>query len=115
MVAKAKAMYVRISTRRSREVAKLVRGKKVEEALRILLFTPKKPAGHIAKVIRSAVANAEENNNVKDMSDVVVGELRIEMGPPLKRFTPRAHGRASLIRKPTTHIKVVLVNASEVK
>jgi large subunit ribosomal protein L22 len=115
MVAKAKAMYVRISTRRSREVAKLVRGKKVEEALRILKFTPRKPAEHIAKVIRSAVANAEENANIRDMSGVVVGELLIEMGPPMKRFTPRAHGRASLIRKPTTHIKVVLTNASEVK
>ena len=115
MVAKAKAMFVRVSTRRSREVAKLIRGKKVEDALRILKFTPNKPAGHIAKVIRSAVANAEENNKVRDMSDVVVGELLIEMGAPLKRFTPRAHGRASLHRKPTTHIKVVLVNTSEVK
>lgn len=115
MVAKAKAMYVRVSTRKSREVADLVRGKKVEEALQILKFTPRKPAAHIAKVIRSAVANAEENSNVRDFSNVKVGEIRIEMGPPLKRFTPRAYGRASLIRKPTTHIKVVLVNASEVK
>lgn len=115
MVAKAKAMYVRVSTRRSREVADLVRGKKVEDALRILQFTPQKPAFHIAKVIRSAVANAEENNGVKDLSNVKVGEIRIEMGPPMKRYTPRAHGRASLIRKPTTHIKVVLVNAGEVK
>lgn len=115
MVSTAKGLYVRVSTRRAREVAKLVRGKQVEEALRILKFTPRKPAEHIAKVIRSAVANAEANNGVRDMSGVRIGELRIEMGPPMKRYTPRAHGRASLIRKPTTHIKVVLVNATEVK
>ncbi len=115
MIAKANAMYVRVSTRKTREVADLVRGKKVEEALRILKFTPRKGAYHIAKVVRSAVANAEENSGVRDLSDVTVGELRIEMGPPMKRFTPRAHGRASLIRKPTTHIKVVLVKDGEVK
>lgn len=115
MVAKAKAMYVRISTRKSREVADLVRGKQVEDALRILKFTPRKPAAHIAKVIRSAMANAEENSKIRDLSNVRVGEIRIEMGPPMKRFTPRAYGRASLIRKPTTHIKVVLENIGEVK
>lgn len=115
MVAKATAKYVRVSTRKTREVAGLVRGKKVEEALRILKFTPRKPAAHIAKVIRSAMANAEENNNIRDLSDVKIGELRIEQGPAMKRYTPRAYGRASLIRKPTTHIKVVLVNATEVK
>ena len=115
MVAKAKAMYVRVSTRKSREVAALIRGKQVENALMILKFTPRKPAVHIAKVIRSAMANAEENSNIRDLSNVKVGEIRIEMGPPLKRFTPRAHGRASLIRKPTTHIKVVLENIKEVK
>ena len=114
MVAKAKAMYVRISTRKSREVAELVRGKQVEDALRILKFTPRKPAAHIAKVIRSAMANAEENSNIRDVSNVIVGEIRVEMGPPLKRYTPRAHGRASLIRKPTTHIKVVLEKIGEV-
>ena len=115
MIAKAKAMYVRVSTRKTREVADLVRDKKVEEALRILKFTPRKGAFHIAKVIRSAVANAEENSNVRDLSDVRVGELLVEMGPPMKRYTPRAHGRASLHRKPTTHIKVVLVKDGEVK
>ena len=115
MVAKAQAKYVRVSTRRAREVAQEIRGKKVEDALRILKFSPRKPAPHIAKVIRSAMANAEENNNIRDLSNVKIGEIRIEMGSPLKRYTPRAYGRASLIRKPTTHIKVVLVNASEVK
>jgi len=115
MVAKAKAMYVRISTRKSREVADLVRGKQVEVALRILKFTPRKPAAHIAKVIRSAMANAEENSKIRDLSNVKIGDIRVEMGSPMKRFTPRAHGRASLIRKPTTHIKVVLENIKEVR
>ena len=114
-VSSAKAMYVRISTRKSREVADLVRGKQVEDALRILKFTPRKPAAHIAKVIRSAMANAEENSKIRDLSNVKVSDIRIEMGSPLKRFTPRAYGRASLIRKPTTHIKVVLGNLTEVK
>jgi len=115
MVAKAKAMYVKVSTRRSREVAALVRGKQVEDALKILKFTPRKPAAHIAKVIRSAMANAEENSKIRDLSNVKIGEIRVEMGPPMKRYTPRAHGRVSLIRKPTTHIKIVLENIREVK
>ncbi|MDR0454882.1 MAG: 50S ribosomal protein L22 [Deferribacteraceae bacterium] len=115
MVAKAKAMYVRVSTRKSREVAALVRGKQVEDALKILKFTPRKPAAYIAKVIRSAMANAEENSNIRDLSGVKVGEILVEMGPPMKRFTPRAHGRASLIRKPTTHFKVLLEYIREVK
>ncbi|MDR2401148.1 MAG: 50S ribosomal protein L22 [Deferribacteraceae bacterium] len=110
MFVRAKAMYVRVSTRKSREVADLVRGKKVEDALRILKFIPRKGAFHIAKAIRSAAANAEENLKVRDLSNVYVSDLRIEMGPPQKRFMPRAHGRASLIRKPTTHIKVVLMD-----
>jgi large subunit ribosomal protein L22 len=108
MIAKAKGMYIRVSPRKSREVADLVRGKQVEQALKILKFSPRKGAFHIAKVIRSAVANAEENAKVRNLTDVYVTDLRVEMGPPLKRYTPRAHGRASLIRKPTAHIKVVL-------
>ena len=82
----AVAKFARVSTRRAREVAELVRGKPVEEAMAILKLTRLK-----------------------------VGVLRIEMGPPMKRYTPRAYGRASLIRKPTTHIKVVLQDETEVK
>ena len=121
MDVKATAKFVRVSTRRAREVAALVRGKQVEEAMAILKFTPRKAAVAIAKVIKSAIANAEENNKVRDVTRFKVCELRIEMGPPMKRYTPRAYGRASLIRKPTTHIKVVIGdgvkdnNAAEVK
>ena len=90
---RAVAKFARVSTRRAREVAALVRGKQVE----------------------AAMANAEENHGIRDVTRLKVGVLRIEMGPPMKRFTPRAYGRASLIRKPTTHIKVVLQEETEVK
>lgn len=115
MDVKATAKFVRVSTRKTREVAALVRGKLVEEAIAILKFTPRKGAEAIEKVLKSAVANAEENYKIRDVTRFRVSELRIEMGPPMKRFTPRAYGRASLIRKPTTHIKVVIADSSEVK
>lgn len=115
MDVKATAKFVRVSTRKTREVAALVRGKPVEEAIAILKFTPRKGAEAIEKVLKSAVANAEENYKIRDVTRFRVSELRIEMGPPMKRFTPRAYGRASLIRKPTTHIKVVIADSSEVK
>ncbi len=115
MDVKATAKFVRVSTRRAREVAALIRGKQVEEAMAILKFTPRKAAVAIAKVLKSAMANAEENHKVRDVTRFKVSELRIEMGPPMKRFTPRAYGRASLIRKPTTHIKVVIKDETEVK
>ena len=115
MDVKATAKFVRVSTRRAREVAGLVRGKNVEEALAILKFTPRKAANAIAKVVKSAMANAESNFGIRDVTRYVVSELRIEMGPPMKRFTPRAYGRASLIRKQTTHIKVVIADEAEVK
>ena len=111
---RAVAKFARVSTRRAREVAALVRGKQVEEAKAaemLFLFQP----AIIAKVIKSAMANAEENHGIRDVTRLKVGVLRIEMGPPMKRFTPRAYGRASLIRKPTTHIKVVLQEETEVK
>ena len=115
MDVKAAAKFVRVSTRKTREVAALIRGKNVEEAIAILKFTPRKGAQAIEKVLKSAVANAEENFKIRDVTRFKVSELRIEMGPPMKRFTPRAYGRASLIRKPTTHIKVVIADSSEVK
>lgn len=115
MDVKATAKFVRVSTRKTREVAALIRGKKVEEAIAILKFTPRKGAEAIEKVIKSAVANAEENHKIRDVTRFRISELRIEMGPPMKRFTPRAYGRASLLRKPTTHIKVVIADSSEVK
>jgi large subunit ribosomal protein L22 len=108
MVAKAVSKYVRISPRKARLVADLVRGKQVEEALAILKFTPKKAAPLIAKAIKSAVANAEENAEIRDVEKLKIAEIKIDGGPTWKRFLPRAYGRATLIRKRTSHITVVL-------
>ena len=108
MVSKAISKYVRISPRKARLVADLVRGKQVEEALAILKFTPKKAAPLIAKAIKSAVANAEENADVRDVDKLIISEIKIDVGPTWKRFLPRAYGRATLIRKRTSHITVVL-------
>ncbi len=110
MDVKATGKYIRVSTRKTREVAALIRGKQVDAAMALLKFTPRKSALAIFKVLRSAVANAEENHKIRDFSNFKVKVLNIEMGPPLKRFMPRAHGRASLICKPTTHIKVVIAD-----
>ena len=113
--AKATLKYARISARKVKIVADLIRGKDVDEALAIVKFTPKASSEVIEKLLKSAMANAEENHGIRDVTRLKVGVLRIEMGPPMKRFTPRAYGRASLIRKPTTHIKVVLQEQAEVK
>ncbi|MGA1861787.1 50S ribosomal protein L22 [Deferribacter thermophilus] len=108
MVAKAVGKYFRISPRKARAVADLVRGKNVEEAMAILKFTNKKAAGMIAKVLKSAMANAEENHGVKDVSKLYIKEIRVDGGPTWKRYMPRAYGRATLIRKRTSHITIVL-------
>lgn len=108
MEAKAFARFQRVSTRKTRTVADLIRGKKVEEALAILKFTPNKGAEVLYKAIKSAASNAEENHGHTDASRMIVKEVRVDGGPAMKRFTPRAYGRASLIRKPTSHITVVL-------
>ncbi|MGE4318965.1 MAG: 50S ribosomal protein L22 [Deferribacterales bacterium] len=108
MEAIARARYQRVSPRKTRPVADLIRGKKVEEALAILKFTPNKGAEILYRAVKSAASNAEENNSHADASRMVVKEVRVDAGPAWKRFTPRAYGRASLIRKPTSHITVVL-------
>ena len=108
MEAKAHARYQRVSTRRTRPVADLIRGKKVEEALAILKFTPNKGAEALYKAVKSAASNAEENHGHTVASRMIVKEVRVDAGPAWKRFTPRAYGRASLIRKPTSHITIVL-------
>ncbi|WP_022850613.1 50S ribosomal protein L22 [Limisalsivibrio acetivorans] len=108
MDAVARAKYVRVTPRKARPVADLVRGKNVDDALALLKFTPKKAADFIYKAIKSAAANAEENNDYRDVSKLFVKEIRIDEGPFWKRYRPRAYGRASLIRKRTSHITVVL-------
>lgn len=104
----ARAKFQRVSPRKTRPVAALIRGKKVEDALAILKFTPSKGAKILYKAVKSAASNAEENHNHADASRMVVKEVRIDQGPAWKRFTPRAYGRATAIRKPTANITVVL-------
>jgi large subunit ribosomal protein L22 len=107
MEAKAVAKYVRISPQKARLVVDLVRGKKVAEAQKILLFTRKVAAGMVGKVLKSALANATQNPNI-DEKILFVKEIYVDQGPSLKRFRARAQGRAASIKKRTSHITVIL-------
>jgi large subunit ribosomal protein L22 len=98
---------VRLSAQKGRLVADLIRGKKVDQALNILTFTPKKGATIIKKVLESAIANAEHNNGA-DIDDLKVSKIIVEKGPVLKRFTARAKGRGNRIVKPTCHVFVTV-------
>lgn len=111
MEARAITRFVRLSPRKARLVADLVRGKSALEALDILEFTNKKAARVIKKTLESAVANAT-NNFKMDEDKLVVSTIMINQGPVLKRVMPRAQGRADIIRKPTAHI-VVAVSEKE--
>jgi large subunit ribosomal protein L22 len=95
---------VRISPQKARLVADLVRGKKVDNALNILTFSPKKGAEIIKKVVESAIANAE-NNNGADIDELKVKTISVDKGMVLKRIRARAKGRAGKIIKPTFHNK----------
>ena len=99
------AKYVRISPRKARQVADLIRGKSVKDAKYILMLTPRGAAPIVGKVLASAVANAENNNDMS-AEDLYVARAFVDEGPTLKRFKPRAMGRASQIRKRTSHITV---------
>ncbi|MDR1125853.1 MAG: 50S ribosomal protein L22 [Deltaproteobacteria bacterium] len=107
MQSQASAKFVRVSPRKSRLVARNVRGMPVEAAMNVLRFTPNKPAGVILQVMRSALANAENNANL-DVDSLLVKEVRVNEGPSWKRFMPRAQGRATSIRKRTSHVTVIL-------
>jgi large subunit ribosomal protein L22 len=110
MLTKAVARYIRLSPRKARLVADLVRGKTVAEALAILQYSPQVAARHIEKVLRSAVANAEHNHQVRSLDDLRVNAV-IDGGPSLKRIQPRAMGRAFWIRHRLAHITVSLAEA----
>lgn len=107
MEARAVARYVRISPRKVSIVLDTIRGKNVNEALAILKFTPNKAAGIIEKVLKSAIANAE-NNNGMDRDNLYISKAVADQGPTLKRLLPRAMGRSNIIRKKTTHITVIV-------
>jgi len=110
MEARAVAKYIRISPQKARLVADVVRGKDVETAITTLRFMPKKAARILRKVLQSAVANAEQTETI-DVDTLYVKEIQINGGPMLKRFRPRAMGRAGRILKRTSHITVVVDEA----
>jgi large subunit ribosomal protein L22 len=108
MEARAVAHYIRVSPLKARQVADLVRGKAIKEAIGILKYTNKKSAPLINKVLKSAVANAEHNYDMN--SDALyISQIMIDVGPTLKRMQPRAYGRADVRRHRTSHITVVLM------
>lgn len=99
--------YVRISPQKVRLVCDEIRGKRVEDALSVLEFTPRKGAKLVAKVLRSGIANAENNRSL-DVDTLFVKRIEVGPGPTLKRFLPRAQGRATPLLKRTSHITIVL-------
>jgi len=107
MEAKSILRDVRMSPRKGRLVADMIRGKRVEEALAILRFTPKKAARLLTKALQAAVANAADTQNV-DPDKLYVKITYVDGGTTWKRFTPRAHGRATPIRKRTSHFTVIV-------
>ncbi|HEY5673493.1 MAG TPA: 50S ribosomal protein L22 [Malonomonas sp.] len=107
MESQAKLRNVRLSPRKARLVVDLVRGKKIQDAMNILQFSPQKTAPILSKLLKSAVANAEQKG-VSDVDALFIKTVMVDQGPVMKRFMPRAQGRASRIRKPTSHITVVL-------
>jgi large subunit ribosomal protein L22 len=107
MSVEAKLKYSRISPRKVRLVADLIRGLQVDEAERVLQFTIKRSAEPVLKVLRSAVANAEHNFNLKK-TDLYIAEIKVDGGPIIKRYRPRARGVAYPIQKKTSHITIKL-------
>ncbi len=107
MEAKATARYVRMSPRKVRLVVDLIRGKKAEEADRILRYLNKRAAHPVRKVLKSAIANAVNNHDLLEDA-LYVKEAYVNEGPAFKRVLPRARGRADIIKKRTSHITIVL-------
>jgi large subunit ribosomal protein L22 len=110
MEVKAKARFIRVAPRKARYVVDMVRGQKAGEALDVLKFTPRKAARLVYKVVASAVANAEQRADV-DVDTLYIKTIFVDEGPTIKRWRPRAMGRATKILKRTSHITVVLDEA----
>jgi large subunit ribosomal protein L22 len=111
-----KSIYrgARISAFKCREVTREIQGLPVATALDILAFTPRKAATLVAKTLKSAIANAENNNNLR-ADRLVVQEATVGEGPTFKRFQPKARGSAGPIRKRTSHIRIILTDEIEIK
>ena len=112
MEARATVKYVRTSPRKMRRVVDLIRGAHVEEARRILQFSPLGASRDVGKLLDSAVANAEQNPGVVPQN-LVVARAWVDEGPTLKRFRPRAYGRATRVRRRTSHVTVVVETMGE--
>jgi len=107
MQTRAVSRYVRISPRKARLVVDAIRGKGVNEALQIVLLSTKRAARPIRKTLESAIANAENNYDV-DVDNLFVVQATVDMGRALRRLRPRAYGRADIVRRPTSHITIVV-------
>ena len=106
--AMAKARYVRVSPMKARRVVDMIRGLPATEALNVLKFAPQAASEDVYKVVASAMANAEHNAHLRDKDRLVVAQAYVDEGPTMKRFRPRAQGRASRINKRTSHITLVV-------
>ena len=107
--AKATVRYARLTPMKARRVVNLIRGRSVADAASILQFSPQAASEPVAKLLASAVANAENNQGI-DPTTLIVDTAYVDEGPTLKRFQPRAQGRAFRIRKRTCHITIELVS-----
>lgn len=105
----ATAKYLRHSTRKARLVVEAIKGRPVGEAAALLRFMPQGAAKDVAKVLKSAASNAENNHNLP-ADDLVILDARADEGPTMKRWQPRAQGRAFPIHKPMTHITITVGN-----
>lgn len=108
MESKAVMKYVRITPRKARRVIDLLKGKTASEALITLRFMPFRGAKLIAKVLRSAMANAGQKNTKIDIDKLIIKEAFVDQGPVMRRIDTRAMGRANTIKKRTSHIKIIL-------
>lgn len=106
--------YARISAFKVREVTRAIQGLPVSAALDVVAFSPKKAAGFISKTLKSAIANAENNANLR-VGGLVVKEATVGEGPTMKRMMPRARGSGSRILKRSSHIRIVLTDEVEIK
>lgn len=107
MEVKATAKYMRISAQKVRKIVDAVKGKPAEAGLNALKFMPQKSAGMVEKILRSAIANADQNAEL-DVDSLVIKNIIVDEGPTLKRFRARARGRGSRILKRTSHITVIV-------
>jgi len=110
--ARAVEKYIRMSPRKIRYIVDMIKSKSIDDAIDILSLTPKTAAIVVKKAIKSAVTNATENHKMKEQ-DLFISRIMVDEGPTLKRFKPRARGRANQIKKRTAHISVFVSDGKE--